>query len=482
MVVIRMKRNNIIKLTALFVSVSVFFASFSAGGFYSYADESTSVPYSGEETTSSVQSKLEIQKQLEAQKEEFEKNIAALEEKIALLASESKDTEEYIDALDAKIGYVNKQLTVLDTQINDYYEEIDALQKEIDEKQEEADTLQAEVEAVQAKIDNLKNKFLEKHDEYQQRMRAVYIAGNYSVVAALLTSNDLSNFLTRYEMIKSISKKDAKLLSDIQEETKRILAEESDLNEKKTSLDLMKAGLYLQKNNLESKKNKLAQTQESVTKKKIRLAEDKAESDKLFAELTAKNGMYSEFRNEDEAIKKAVEDEIFAVINGIKNPDEVTLATTSDREHATTKAYKFTEIYDRSDAVLNMTYPVPGHYGISAGYPNYSSGEYHGAIDFPCPTGSKVVAAQSGVVSLVKKLETSYGYYVMIYHGTDASGKHIFTLYGHNSVILVSPGDTVSKGQQIAKSGSTGNSTGPHCHFEIRMDNQKVNPKNYLMK
>lgn len=477
-----MKRKKLIKRSALFMAVLMFFAAFSSGSLFSYAEEATSSKSEEVSETVTQKSKLEVQRELEAQREEFEKNIAELEEKLAVLASESKETEEYIDTLDAKIGYVNKQLTVLDNQINDYYEEIDTLQKTIDEKQQEADALQAEVDAVQEKLDSLKNQFEKKHDEYCQRMRAVYIAGNYSVVAALLTSDDLSNFLTRYEMIKSVSRRDAKLLSEIQEETKQILEEESDLNEKKTNLDLMNAGLYLQKNNLESKKNKLASTQESVTKKKIRLAEDKAESDRLFAELTAKNGMYSEFRNEDEAIKKAVEDEIYAVINGIKNPDEVTLATTGNRTETTSDVYKFSGIYDRSDAVLNMTYPVPGHYNISAGFPNYSSGEYHGAIDFPCPTGSKVVAAQSGVVSLVKKLETSYGYYVMIYHGTDASGKHIFTLYGHNSEILVSPGDTVSKGQQIAKSGSTGNSTGPHCHFEIRMDNQKVNPKNYLMK
>ena len=152
------------------------------------------------------------------------------------------------------------------------------------------------------------------------------------------------------------------------------------------------------------------------------------------------------------------------------------------RSDVSTTSYKFSDIYSNSDAVLNMTYPVPNHYSVSAGFPNYSNGSYHGGIDFPCPTGTKVVAAQSGVVSLVKRLDYSYGYYVMIYHGTDANGEHVFTLYGHNSSILVSPGDTVSKGQQIAKSGSTGNSTGPHCHFEIRMGGTRVNPKNYLSK
>ena len=138
------------------------------------------------------------------------------------------------------------------------------------------------------------------------------------------------------------------------------------------------------------------------------------------------------------------------------------------------------DVYSKSDAVLNMKYPVPGKHSISAGFPNYSSGKYHGGIDFPCATGSKVVAAQKGVVITVKRLNYSYGYYIMIYHGTDSQGRSVVTLYAHNSSILVSPGDTVKKGETIAKSGSTGNSTGPHCHFEVRLNGSRVNPKNYL--
>lgn len=68
----------------------------------------------------------------------------------------------------------------------------------------------------------------------------------------------------------------------------------------------------------------------------------------------------------------------------------------------------------------------------------------------------------------------------MIYHGTDAKGRKIVTLYAHNSTRLVSVGQTVKKGQVIAYAGSTGNSTGPHCHFEIRMDGTPVNPAYYL--
>ena len=449
--------------------------SVSAGNVYSYAKTDAK-----ESTTLSEKEKLETKRKLEKQRQDFEKNIAELDQTLKTLSSVSKDTEEYIDTLDKKIGYVNQQLSVLDSQINDYLEEIDALQKKIEETEKEAKKLQKEIDAVQAKIDALNAAFEEQLSQYRERMRAVYVSGSSSLIESLLECSDLANLFTRYEMIKTMSKADAKLLSDIQKETDKIMKQESDLSEKKANLDLMKDDLLLKKDDLEEKQEELTETQNEIAQKKISLAADRAESDKLLAELTAKNGMYSEFRNEDEAVKKAVEAEIEAVIKGTKNPEDITLATTSDRKESTTEFVNPTGLYNKSDAVYSMVYPTK-YRTISAGFPNYSSGAYHGGIDFPCPTGSKVVAAQSGVVSLVKRLTTSYGYYVMIYHGTDSRGNSVFTLYAHNSSILVSAGDSVAKGQQIAKSGSTGNSTGPHCHFEVRVGGQRVNPKNYLM-
>ena len=84
-------------------------------------------------------------------------------------------------------------------------------------------------------------------------------------------------------------------------------------------------------------------------------------------------------------------------------------------------------------------------------------------------------AAASGTVILVRYLNYSYGRYLIIDHGDGLS-----TLYAHNSQILVNVGDKVSAGQVVAKSGSTGNSTGPHCHFEVRVNGSQVNPLNYL--
>lgn len=112
---------------------------------------------------------------------------------------------------------------------------------------------------------------------------------------------------------------------------------------------------------------------------------------------------------------------------------------------------------------------------ISAGYPNYSNGSYHGGVDFPVPTGSPIYAVDDGVVTTAIKKTTSYGYYITIDHGNGLS-----TLYAHNSELLVSEGQTVKQGDVIALSGSTGNATGPHCHFEVRSYGNRVNPMHYL--
>ena len=84
-------------------------------------------------------------------------------------------------------------------------------------------------------------------------------------------------------------------------------------------------------------------------------------------------------------------------------------------------------------------------------------------------------AADDGVVITVKALNYSYGHYIIISHGNGMQ-----TLYAHNSSLLVSVGQNVKKGDVIAYSGSTGNSTGPHCHFEVRINGKQVNPMNYL--
>lgn len=126
-------------------------------------------------------------------------------------------------------------------------------------------------------------------------------------------------------------------------------------------------------------------------------------------------------------------------------------------------------------ATGQLTYPVPGHTEISAGFPNYSDGSYHGGIDYPAGIGTTIVAADSGKVKFVKYLNYSYGYHIAIDHGNGME-----TWYCHMSKIDVKAGQTVQKGQKVGEIGETGNATGPHLHFEVRLDGTRVNPSTYL--
>lgn len=420
-------------------------------------------------------------KSLEEQQEELEKNLAQTEKKLKELEKSSKVTEEYIDTLDQKIGYINEQLTVLESQNQKISDQKEKLQKKITENEKQLGELEQEVAKAQEEYDALYTEFKSVYDAYCLRLKAMYVSGHYNVFVALLTCKDISSFLTRYEMIKSVSKSDTQLLREVQSKMAEVTNKKNGLAEKKTAFDDKKAELDEQKSELNDKLKTIESNSQSIANKKVSLANDRAESDALLAELTSQNKQYTEFRNEDEELIAAVESEIQAVISGVKTDEEATTATQSDKKNTQAEIEQTgSDVYSRSNAVLNMKYPVPGHHSVSAGFPNYSSGKYHGGIDFPCSTGSKVVAAQKGIVITVKRLNYSYGYYVMIYHGTDAKGRSVVTLYAHNSSILVSVGDTVKKGEAIAKSGSTGNSTGPHCHFEVRFNGVRANPKNYL--
>ena len=105
----------------------------------------------------------------------------------------------------------------------------------------------------------------------------------------------------------------------------------------------------------------------------------------------------------------------------------------------------------------------------------YYRGWLHTGVDIACPWGTSVRAAESGIVERVQYGKTGYGYNIIINHG---GGKE--TLYGHLSKIMVKAGDRVVKGQLIANEGSTGRSTGPHLHFEVRINGAMVNPLSYI--
>lgn len=133
----------------------------------------------------------------------------------------------------------------------------------------------------------------------------------------------------------------------------------------------------------------------------------------------------------------------------------------------------------------NWSWPTSIH-SVRSDWPNYSSGSYHGGTDFPVALNSPVYATCDGEVVDVRSLTTSYGKHIKI--RATVNGGTVYMRYCHLNSFAVSVGDKVRSGQLIAYSGSTGNSTGPHLHYEVRNANDyyggsrnpNLNPRNYL--
>ena len=161
-------------------------------------------------------------------------------------------------------------------------------------------------------------------------------------------------------------------------------------------------------------------------------------------------------------------------VNGVEQSREV-LSTTVITEPTTTIKAVGTKERPKTAPTGSFRWPVSGRITSSFGYRYiFGSSSYHSGLDIAVPYGTSVAAADGGTVTFAG-YKGSYGYLIIVNHGNGLE-----TYYAHNSSLLVSAGDKVYKGQTIAKAGSTGRSTGSHCHFEVRINGTAVNPLSYL--
>lgn len=140
------------------------------------------------------------------------------------------------------------------------------------------------------------------------------------------------------------------------------------------------------------------------------------------------------------------------------------------RSEAPPESHTIATTEDHNGSGENATYLIPVKGTITSGF-GRRWGRMHKGIDIAAPTGTPVLAAESGTVAIARWDSGGYGNLIELQHPNGST-----TRYGHNSETLVSEGEYVEQGQVIALVGSTGHSTGPHCHFEIRLNNVAVNP------
>lgn len=428
----------------------------------------------------------------EQQKAALEQKIKEATNKLNDLESESADTKEYLDALNEKISYLQKEMDYISDEVEQDKSKVKTLEQRYDDNEKAIAKAENDINELSVKIEDDSRAFDKNYKLYCQRARAMYVSGDTSVLSVLLTSEDISQFLTRLEMIRRVSKQDGTLLENINKEIESITASKAEITEKKQALKNKQAELANTKNVLSQSMIDLQAKQTTLDNKKTSLSGDRAQANVLLKKLGDETGYYTEFiednREELEKIDAAIEEAANKYKDQLPTTTTTTKPSTTNNNSGSTEKTEPSTSNQDSSAYISLTYPVPSQTQITCGWYGYSG---HTGADFKCPTGSKVVAAESGIVIISKDLTNddgsyrSYGRYIVIMHDkTTSSGKPVYTLYAHNSERLVKEGQYVKKGQQIAKSGSTGNSTGPHCHFEVRIggSTQKyaVNPADYL--
>lgn len=435
---------------------------------------------------------------LEEQQAALEQKLKEINSKLDSLGQQSKETEEYINALDERIEYLKKELTLSQQQIDNSRDKIQSLQNQHKENEETLKALKVQIEEMAVESEKLQQEFDLTFDEYGERAKALYISGNTSMIELLLTCDDISSFLTRLEMIKRVAVSDKTLLQELMDEGEKILALKNEMEEKQTSISNTQKTLEENEISLQNTIKDLEAQQVTYKDKQSQYESEKSESDKLLQKLHQQTKTYSEYRNSDLEDLAAINAEIEAAAEKYKEELEQSQNKPSTTTPSGNGSQGQTTTTKPSSSKLSMTYPVPSQTTITTGY---GSAGYagHTGVDFACNSGAKVVAAESGIVIISKDITYhspcscsntgggyhSYGRYIVIMHDKkNSSGNYVYTLYAHNSSRVVEEGDRVSKGQLIAYAGSTGNSTGPHCHFEVRTPDALyehcVNPVPYL--
>lgn len=394
-------------------------------------------------TSGAVSNKEELQQQYDKLEQQIESNRKKMES----IQNNKNKQKEYVKALNEQNKAIQRQSEVLHAQITEKNREKKSVESQINNLDKRIKELDEEIGKEQAEIEKT-------YELLKKRMRAVYIAGGTSQIQLLLRSEDMETLLTRTELLRSVAKHDKALVNDL-------LAEIEKLEKNRSELETKKQQLAEQKKQLEKTTAEIQSSIDSLGKKEQEILASMESTKSVIASLNRDSAAYKEMMNnlerEQERIDRELQEEIEAL------PPEVT-KPGGESEKPSNNKY--------------LQWPVPGFKKVTSEFgPRDAFGyKYHYGIDISGGGiyGSKIVAAESGTV-VKSRVDSAYGYYILINHG---NGK--LTRYCHCSKLIVKEGQYVRRGQKIAEVGSTGNSTGPHLHFEVYVNNQRVNPRKYL--
>ena len=355
------------------------------------------------------------------------KSVSDLKKELESNQKKSEQTKKEIREKQAEMKSFSAESDALDVEILALQTDIDSVQAVIDEKD-------AEIQAKNAEIDHLNEEARKTREKLKTRMKVIYENGMTSYLEMIFEANGIADLFTRIAVVESIVKHDNNIIDDYHNQA--ALIEEA-------------------KAVIETEKNEQVEAREILQGKQSVIKQKQAEKDKIINELTKDINALKKLEKQMEQAERQLQNQINAALN------------TSSQSGLVYKGNG------------KFQFPLASYTRLSSQYgyrihPIYKTKKLHTGIDYAAPHGTAIFAADDGKV-LTSGWVNGYGYTVAINHGSG-----YVTMYAHCSSLLVSAGQSVKRGQTIAKVGSTGNSTGNHLHFEVRINGKTVNPASYL--
>ena len=355
------------------------------------------------------------------------------------LQEQQKQVNSNLDTANQQLGYVETELTSKELQIQKLQDQIDDFQRKLTVSEQNYKTAQEEYATSEQELEKLKKDYEKEKKALKKRLRAIYAKGEISYLEVLLNSKDIIEFLSNYIVLDEIADYDNKKISEIKSEMQEI-------NEKN----------------------------EKLVAKKEELKQIKAENEKQNVLLTNTKTI---LENEKKSLNDS-ELTLMAQIDSYKKQQAEIEGLINRSIYSSTY-----ELFYTGGVMIWPTYTtsyITSPFG-SRLHPIQGITKNHNGIDIGGRMNDPVYAASDGVIIYYGWM-SGYGNCVMVDHGMNDLGQKIVTLYGHGNGFMenLRIGSVVHQGEQIMYLGSTGNSTGPHVHFEVRENGVAVDPKRYL--
>lgn len=365
---------------------------------------------------------------------------------LSLLISLSVTGTALADDLEDQLADLQRQAEEQQAKTNEASAKVENVSERLRQIQEELRVATAEYKEVKGQLDSVEDKISDntellqkteadlkvKNKKLQQRVRDIYINGQISYVDVLFGAKDFADLMTRMDVLKRIIKHDYDLIMKVKEE------------------------------------------KATVENTRAQLEKDKAEAEVLVADAQAKKAKVEDKESEQQVL---LDQAIYDRDTSERMYEEIMAASQEVANMIRRSQMSFAGYSGAPAGAGGMIWPISGPITSEFGWrthPIFGTARFHSGLDIGGDYGMPIYAAASGTVIYAGWI-SGYGNAVIIDHGGGVT-----TLYGHNDSLNVSEGENVAQGQVIAMCGSTGNSTGPHCHFEVRENGEPVSPYGYL--